>query len=251
MLGKRKANGPDLGPPPKQKTIYPAYFIPELAHIVAMCDEKLPFVNFAKELSQMGIPHSGLQVEANATTLGLKLLALPKPSATTAADMAKMKCVSPPAVTKDVWTSLMKRLLGTTIRLHSNRHNQTRSWTAELVFFSTPLASAMNKEQGMRRPVYLHFDMLAAGQTEKTIQLFLEDWARIVYLYALIHDFAEVYKSGEWGWGGVCWKRMVERFLIWKRVLLQTATACRTSCPSSRIRTRACCWPTGPTRSRR
>lgn len=165
---------------------------------MAMCDEKLPFVNFAKELSQMGIPHSGLQVEANATTLGLKLLCLPKPKHGSAGgDLAKMKCVSPPAVTTDVWNSLMKRLLSTTIRLHSNRHNQTRSWTAELVFFSTPLTSTMNKEQGMRRPVYLHFDMLPAEQTEKTIQLFLEDWARIVYLYALIYDFAEVYKNGE------------------------------------------------------
>lgn len=199
-LGKRKGNGPDMGPSPKQKTIYPAYFIPELAHIVAMCDEKLPFVNFAKELYQIGIPHSGLQVEANATTLGLKLLSLPKPKLTNSSDITRMKCISPPILTKEIWNSLMKRLLSTTIRLHSNRHNQTRSWTAELVFFSSPLVSVMNKEQGMRRPVYLHFDMLPAEQTEKTVQLLLEDWSRIVYLYALVHEFAEVYKNGESRW---------------------------------------------------
>lgn len=48
---KRKASQMDSGPAAKQqKTIYPAYFIPELAHVVAMCDEKLPFVTFAQEV---------------------------------------------------------------------------------------------------------------------------------------------------------------------------------------------------------
>lgn len=77
---KRKAIG-DSGPSAKQqKTIYPAYFIPELAHVVAMCDEKLPFVAMAQELVKRKIPNSGLQVEANATSLVLKVLALPEPN---------------------------------------------------------------------------------------------------------------------------------------------------------------------------
>lgn len=77
---KRKTSDSTVGPPAKQqKTIYPAYFIPELAHVVAMCDEKLPFVCLARELSKRKIPHSGLQVEANATSLVLKLLSLPQP----------------------------------------------------------------------------------------------------------------------------------------------------------------------------
>lgn len=44
-----------------------------------MCDEKLPFVCLAQELCRQNIPHSGLQVEANATSLVLKLLSLPQP----------------------------------------------------------------------------------------------------------------------------------------------------------------------------
>lgn len=79
-LNKRKSSSGDAGPSAKQqKTIYPAYFIPELAHVVAMCDEKLPFVCLAQELCKKNIPHSGLQVEANATSLVLKLLSLPQP----------------------------------------------------------------------------------------------------------------------------------------------------------------------------
>lgn len=29
----------------------PAYFIPELAHVVALCDERIPFVHLAIEVS--------------------------------------------------------------------------------------------------------------------------------------------------------------------------------------------------------
>lgn len=63
------------------KTIYPAYFIPELAHVVAMCDEKLPFYTLIRALSKRKLSHSGLQVEAKSTSLVLKLLALPIPDA--------------------------------------------------------------------------------------------------------------------------------------------------------------------------
>lgn len=65
------------------KTIYPAYFIPELAHVVAMCDEKLPFYALIRALSKRNLSHSGLQVEAKSTSLVLKLLALPIPDAKT------------------------------------------------------------------------------------------------------------------------------------------------------------------------
>lgn len=195
---KRKAEmaaGPALKQP---KTIYPAYFIPELAHIVAMCDEKFHYVSVAKELSSLGIPNSGLQVEANATTLGLKILGLPKPTpSVNATDEKKVKCNAPPAITAPVWTSLTKRLLGTTIRLPINRHNLTRSWALELVFYSTPFALPTDSTKSLRKPVYFHYDVLTAEHTGKTIQLILEGWARIVYLYALVHDFAEAYKSGE------------------------------------------------------
>lgn len=52
-IGKRKAAGVSESAPlsKQQKTVYPAYFIPELAHIVAMCDEKLPFIAMAQEVS--------------------------------------------------------------------------------------------------------------------------------------------------------------------------------------------------------
>ena len=44
-----------------------------------MCDEKIPFLNLAQALTKHNIPHSGLQVESNATSLVLKILTLPQP----------------------------------------------------------------------------------------------------------------------------------------------------------------------------
>lgn len=56
-----------------------------------MCDEKLPFVCLAQELCRQNIPHSGLQVEANATSLVLKLLTLPQPDPSLS-DSSKVIC---------------------------------------------------------------------------------------------------------------------------------------------------------------
>jgi mediator of RNA polymerase II transcription subunit 14 len=47
--GKRKSGGRQE--PGSRRTKHPAYFIPELAHVVALCDERIPFVTLAQEVS--------------------------------------------------------------------------------------------------------------------------------------------------------------------------------------------------------
>lgn len=44
------------------KSKHPAYFIPELAHIVSMCEDRIPFISLIQELSRRSIPHQGIQV---------------------------------------------------------------------------------------------------------------------------------------------------------------------------------------------
>uniref|UniRef100_A0A8D8N5P3 Mediator of RNA polymerase II transcription subunit 14 n=2 Tax=Culex pipiens TaxID=7175 RepID=A0A8D8N5P3_CULPI len=204
---KRKLSALGEGPSKQQKVIYPAYFIPELAHVVAMCDEKLPFVALAKELTRRRIPHGGLQVEANATSLVLKLLTLPQPKAplvpvSAAAAAAgqqggpdqkppEPKLVSVPRIEKDVWNALLRRLLSVSVRAQVNKGNQTRLWTTELVFYGSPLTSAHHKEQGMRRAVYLQYDMSPVDAVDRIVDMILNDWSKIVYLYTLVHDFRE------------------------------------------------------------
>lgn len=95
-----------------------------------------------------------------------------------------------------MWNALLKRLLSVAVRAQVNRHT-TRLWIVELVFYGTPLPSAHHKEQGLRRAVYLQYDLMPVDQFGKTIDSLLNDWSKIVYLYALVHDFSEKYKNGK------------------------------------------------------
>lgn len=139
---KRKYSSID-GPAAKQpKTIYPAYFIPELAHVVAMCDEKLPFFALAQALNQRKLAHTGLQVEANSTSLVLKLLTLPMPEVKSTDNKKSLPTIDP-----NVWNALIKRLLSVSIRSHI-KNNNNRFWTVEIIFYETPLKSKHQREQG-------------------------------------------------------------------------------------------------------
>jgi len=59
VSGKRKCAGPVKE---GRRSKCPAYFLPELAHVVALCDERVPFVTLAQELTKRDIAHQGLQV---------------------------------------------------------------------------------------------------------------------------------------------------------------------------------------------
>lgn len=186
---KMNVNEPTTAPQSKvAKTVYPAYFIPELAHVVAMCDEKLPFIVLAQELNRRKLAHSGVQVEANSTSLVLKLLEMPMPE-------NKTNSKTIPTIHKTIWTALTKRLLSVSLRTQSK--NNFGFWTVELIFYETPLKSKHNREQGQRRPVYFQYDLGTSETVGKTVENLLDDWSRIVYLYCLVHDFSEQFKNGE------------------------------------------------------
>uniref|UniRef100_A0A1I8PUW4 Mediator of RNA polymerase II transcription subunit 14 n=1 Tax=Stomoxys calcitrans TaxID=35570 RepID=A0A1I8PUW4_STOCA len=192
---KRKSINEHGAPAAKQaKTIYPAYFIPELAHVVAMCDEKIPFLNLAQALTKHNIPHSGLQVESNATSLVLKILALPKPGPSGEDNKQQPHIPNMPTIEPHVWKDLMKRLLSISIRSQMNKNNQIRVWVVEFVFFSTPLQSTHAKEQGNRRTVYLTYEQIN-HDFSKTVDDLLKDWSKIVYLYTLAYNFSEHIKN--------------------------------------------------------
>ncbi|EFN69905.1 Mediator of RNA polymerase II transcription subunit 14, partial [Camponotus floridanus] len=136
MSNKRRSTGiggrtDAVGTSQNRRAKHPAYFIPELAHVVALCDERIPFVTLAQELTRREIAHQGLQVEANATALVLKLVQLPAPSPTIA--------------TSSAWHALLKRLLSVSIRVQGK--GMAKTWMVEFVFFGSPLSSSHSKEQ--------------------------------------------------------------------------------------------------------
>lgn len=167
------------------RTIYPAYFIPDLAHVVAMCDEKMPFILLARELSDREIPHSGLEIEANASSIVLKILSLPKPQSS----FIDKKLARPISIA--CWEALERRLLSVSFRSSISR-TVSRWWNLELVFFSSPLQSSHPREQGFRRPIYFQYDI---NSIHGAVDSLIRDWQKIVYLYTLVHDFAEKYNS--------------------------------------------------------
>jgi len=89
------------------------------------------------QLTKRGIPHQGIQVEANATALSLKLVKLPPPSG-----------VSPTSLG---WTALMKRMLSVSIR--SIVRDNGYSWAVEFVMYGTPIATSNthSRDQGELR----------------------------------------------------------------------------------------------------
>ncbi|XP_015606309.1 mediator of RNA polymerase II transcription subunit 14 isoform X2 [Cephus cinctus] len=166
------------GTPQNRRLKHPAYFIPELAHVVALCDERIPFVTLAQELTRRDIAHQGLQVEANATALVLKLVQLPAPSSSIASS--------------STWQALLKRLLSVSIRVQGK--GMAKTWMAEFVFYGSPVSSTHPKEQGLRRPVYFQYEMGTADTVSRTVDSLLNDWAQIVHVYSIVQDLAEYFK---------------------------------------------------------
>ncbi|XP_050673487.1 mediator of RNA polymerase II transcription subunit 14 [Leptidea sinapis] len=173
----------------------PAYFLPELAHVVAAADERVPFVNLAQELSNRGVTHGGVGPEWGGSALGMRIVALPRPEG--APEHAAL--------------ALRSRLLAATIRLTTK--NQARVWTAEIVFHGSPIRTPNPKEQGERRCVYLQYEL--GTDAGRTADAFLADWAAIVHLHTLLHDFMlRPVQERETLWQGVCIRSYTYRSLV-------------------------------------
>lgn len=139
-----------------------------------MCDEKLPYYVLAQALNQRRLAHTGLQVEANSTSLVLRLLTLPMPEAkpnekVVSYDLNEFhyssedvlfinfylhvfgvcKQKNVPVIDARIRAALTKRLLSVSIRSHI-RNNHIRCWTVEIIFFKSPLRSKHHREQSKK-----------------------------------------------------------------------------------------------------
>lgn len=123
----------------------PAYLLPDLGHIVNLCDERIPFAALAAQLSNRDILHHGVGVEAGATGLSIKLVSLP----------------SVEGVPKAALAALNRRLVAITIRMQVKG---TRTWIVEFIFHGSPLPSVAPTEQGSRLPIYTNYDVTTADE---------------------------------------------------------------------------------------
>ncbi|KAM3934331.1 mediator of RNA polymerase II transcription subunit 14 isoform 2-T2 [Leptodactylus fuscus] len=172
---KRKLSG-DQGSPeskkPKRKGEMCA-FNKVLAHFVAMCDSNMPFIGLRTELSNMDIPHQGVQIEGDGFSHAIRILRVPP---------CKGIC-------EETQKALEQSLLDCTFRLQG-RNNRT--WVAELIFANCPLNSTSSREQGPTRHVYLTYENPLSEPVggRKVVEMFLNDWNSIARLYECVLEFS-------------------------------------------------------------
>uniref|UniRef100_A0AAR2JI79 Mediator of RNA polymerase II transcription subunit 14 n=1 Tax=Pygocentrus nattereri TaxID=42514 RepID=A0AAR2JI79_PYGNA len=172
---KRKLSGEQGATEPKKpkRSGEMCAFNKELAHLVAMCDTNMPLIGLRCELSNMEIPHQGVQVEGDGCSHAIRLLRVP-PSK---------------GVGEETRKALDRSLLDCTFRLQG-RNNRT--WVAELVFASCPLNSTSSKEQASTRHVYLTYENPLSEPVggRKVVEMFLNDWNSISQLYECVLEFS-------------------------------------------------------------
>merc|ERR1719266_3216886 len=76
IIGKRKFGGKVEAP--IKRTKFPAYFLSDLAHVVAFADERIPFMSMGTELSKRNVVHGDIEIQDRAVGLVIKLIRFPQ-----------------------------------------------------------------------------------------------------------------------------------------------------------------------------
>ncbi|XP_067111223.1 mediator of RNA polymerase II transcription subunit 14 isoform X2 [Osmerus mordax] len=172
---KRKLSGDPgaLEPKKPKRSGEMCAFNKELAHLVAMCDTNMPFIGLRAELSNMEIPHQGVQVEGDGCSHAIRILKIPASK----------------GVGEETRRAVDRSLLDCTFRLQG-RNNRT--WVAELVLAHCPLSSTHSKEQASTRHVYLTYENPLSEPVggRKVVEMFLNDWSSISQLYQCVLKFS-------------------------------------------------------------
>ncbi|XP_055987287.1 mediator of RNA polymerase II transcription subunit 14 isoform X3 [Sorex fumeus] len=176
QTGNKRKLSDDLCPVELKKTkrtVETSAFNKVLAHFVAMCDTNMPFIGLRLELSNLEIPHQGVQMEGDGFSHAIRLLKIPA-------------CKG---VSEETQKALDRSLLDCTFRLQG-RNNRT--WVVELVFANCPLNGTSTREQGSSRHVYLTYENLLSEPVggRKVVEMFLNDWSSIARLYECVLEFA-------------------------------------------------------------
>eukprot|EP00095_Tigriopus_kingsejongensis_P000362 snap_masked-scaffold319_size207808-processed-gene-0.2 protein:Tk00362 transcript:snap_masked-scaffold319_size207808-processed-gene-0.2-mRNA-1 annotation:"mediator of rna polymerase ii transcription subunit 14" len=170
IIGKRKLGGKIE--PPIKRTKFPAYFISDLAHVIAFTDERIPFTALAMELTKRGVAHSGVEIEDKAVGLVIKILKFPNVTG-----------VGSGAVLR-----LQKFLLTTNVRLVQRGG---RFWRQEFVFSGSPISGV----QG-RKPLHFTFEVGNTDKMASTVESIYQEWVRMVHIFDVV-DQLEQYLQHE------------------------------------------------------
>ena len=169
IIGKRKPGG-KLEAPIK-RTRFPAYFISDLAHVVAFADERIPFTYLEQELTRQGVAHTGTIVESNGVGLCIKVVQFP----------------SVPGLSVKDERMFTNSVLSTSIRLS---RNPLSTWMVEWNLVSSPLDSS----QGLAKPLYSQMKLENLTECDKTVAAMIGEWRSMAHLHSLVREYSRYSK---------------------------------------------------------
>ena len=172
IIGKRKPGG-KLEAPIK-RTRFPAYFISDLAHVVAFADERIPFTYLEQELTKQGVFHTGTLVESNGVGLCIKIVQFP----------------SVPGLSQREEKQFSNRLLSVSIRLS---RNPLSMWMVEWNLVGSPLLSS----QTLAKPLYSPLKLENLAECEKTVTSLIGEWRSMAHLHSLVREYTRYAKMIE------------------------------------------------------
>ncbi|XP_054168688.1 mediator of RNA polymerase II transcription subunit 14-like [Oppia nitens] len=173
--GKRKLCTNNLCEPNKTvRTATTGYYIPQLAHVVSFCEEKLAYSLLSLELQKRSICHQVLQDSDGYTHY---------------IDIVKFSPANQQNNSDNYFDKLQTDTLSAIIRLHGKG---SKMWNILLAFCNPPVQTLSAKEQGSRRILTLPYDYNSGSQTQitKMVDELLNDWTAIARLYDIIKKFA-------------------------------------------------------------
>ncbi|CAG0893105.1 unnamed protein product [Darwinula stevensoni] len=170
--------------PLAKRSKHGAYFIPQIAHVVALCDERLAFSSLAHELTKKGLTHQGIQVEGKGYCLWLPIMQLPRI----------------PGVSSDTHAQLEKSLISMRIRMQCRN---VRTWVAECLFVDPPIATTCSREKTPTRIIYFQYDVLPIEQMYHTVDLLISDWSQVAHLYEVVFNLARYLQTENYSTGDI------------------------------------------------
>ncbi|UYV70182.1 MED14 [Cordylochernes scorpioides] len=166
---KRKLSVETSPSPPPKKPKFHSQYIPELGHVVALCDEMLPFTQLGLQLYKHGVCHQATQVEADGFTYSIRIVKMPDID----------------GLDPETMEAFHQALLSTTICMHAKG---TRAWLVEFVFGNCPVVSLNSREGGARRPVTFYYEY--SPKAETMVQEMVQDWGTMGHLYQVVLGLA-------------------------------------------------------------
>ena len=170
IIGKRKCGG-KIETPIKRR-VYPAYFLPDLARIVALADERIPFMSLSEQLSKRGVVYSDVEIQEKAVGLVLKIVKFPN------------------AVSPLMTMQLQKYLLSASVRM---QQRVGRIWRVEYVFLGNPVSSLQDAKNA-RQTLIFSYD-IGPDSVDKIVK----EWTQIVHLFAAVDQLEKYMEAVDLG----------------------------------------------------